>query len=283
MATVPVVDDLTSLVAGWPVETVSLAVVDAASILGLVGDQERVQPIASVSKLLVGVAALVALEEGTITLDDPAGPPGSTVRHLLSHASGLPFEEGRRAVPPATRRIYSNLGIEACADYLERRAAMPFSDYLSDGVLTPLGMASTTLTGSPAHGIRSSGVDLARLARELLAPTLVSERTMATAATSHFPELAGVVPGVRFFDPCPWGLTMEVRGAKQPHWTGRTNAPETFGHFGRTGTFLWVDPVAGIAAVGLTERDFGPWALTAWPETSDAVLGAYRGTSTRAR
>ena len=282
MATVPVVDDLTALVSGWPVETASLAVTDASTTLGVAGDQERVQPIASVSKLLVGMAALVAIEEGTIALDEPAGPPGSTVRHLLAHASGLPFEEGRPSVPPATRRIYSNLGIDACADHLAGKAAIPFAQYLGEGVLTPLEMASTTLTGSPAHGVRSSCVDLLRLARELLSPSLVSTRTMATAATTHFPELAGVVPGVRFFDPCPWGLTMEVRGAKQPHWTGHANSPATFGHFGRTGTFLWVDPTAGLAAVGLTEREFGPWALTAWPETSDAVLGAYRGVKSRA-
>ncbi len=271
------VDDLADFVASWPVESASLAVCNGVSVLGGAGDLDRVQPIASVSKLLVGMAALVALEEGTIALDEPAGPPGSTVRHLLSHASGLPFEASRTPVPPATRRIYSNPGIDRFADHLAERAGMPFAEYLAEGVLTPLGMAATTLVGSPAHGIRSSASDLTRLSRQLLSPTLVSERTMATAATVHFPELAGVVPGVRFFDPCPWGLTFEIRGDKQPHWTGTGNSPETFGHFGRTGTFLWADPVAGLAAVGLTERDFGPWALSAWPDTSDRVLVAYRG------
>ncbi len=269
-------DDLTAFVASWPVDTASLTVSDADSVLGAVGDLDRVQPIASVSKLLVGMSALVALEEGTVELDEPAGPPGSTVRHLLSHASGLPYDESRSTVPPETRRIYSNPGIDRFADHLAARAGMPFADYLDQGVILPLGMASTRLVGSPAHGVRSSAADLARFARELLSPTLVSARTMATAASVQFPDLAGVVPGVRFFDPCPWGLTFEIRGDKHPHWTGSDNSPETFGHFGRTGSFLWADPVAGLATVGLTERDFGPWALTAWPDTSDRVLGAYR-------
>jgi CubicO group peptidase (beta-lactamase class C family) len=270
------VDDVSAFVSSWPVDTVSLTVSDAGSLLGGAGDLDRVQPIASVSKLLVGMAALVALEEGTVHLDEPAGPPGSTVRHLLSHASGLPYDESRSTVPPGTRRIYSNPGIDHFADHLAARAGMPFAEYLDQGVIIPLGMASTRLVGSPAHGVWSSAADLARFSRELLSPTLVSERTMATASTVHFPELAGVVPGVRFFDPCPWGLTFEIRGGKHPHWTGNDNSPETFGHFGRTGSFLWADPVAGLATVGLTERDFGPWALAAWPDTSDRVLGAYR-------
>ena len=52
----------------------------------------------------------------------------------------------------------------------------------------------------------------------------------------------------------------------------RANSPATFGHFGGAGTFLWVDPVVGLAAVVLTDREFGPWALAAWPTFSEAVL-----------
>jgi CubicO group peptidase (beta-lactamase class C family) len=45
-----------------------------------------------------------------------------------------------------------------------------------------------------------------------------------------------------------------------------------FGHFGGSGTFLWVDPVAGVACGCLTDLEFGSWALDAWPRLSDAVL-----------
>src|SRR5262245_43470950 len=46
---------------------------------------------ASVTKPASALATLVAAEEGVVDLDEPAGPPGATVRHLLAHASGLPF------------------------------------------------------------------------------------------------------------------------------------------------------------------------------------------------
>lgn len=268
-------DDLGTLVADWPVGTAALAVTDATDTRGASGDLDWVIGIASVSKIVVGFAGLVAIEEGTIDLDEPAGPPGSTVRHLLAHASGLGFEEDRPRSPAETRRLYSNPGVDWFADHLAARAGMPFVEYLAVGVLEPLAMTSTKLVGSPAHGIHSSTRDLLAFARELLAPTLVSWRTLATATTVQFPELAGVVPGVRHYDPCPWGLTFEIRGDKQPHWTGTTNSPRTFGHFGGSGTFLWVDPDAGLAAVALTDRRFGPWALSAWPEASDRILAEY--------
>jgi CubicO group peptidase (beta-lactamase class C family) len=73
-------------------------------------------------------------------------------------------------------------------------------------------------------------------------------------------------------EPNDWGLTFELRDAKSPHWTGRRNSERTFGHFGATGTFLWVDPDAGLACGVLTDRRFGDWALEAWPPLGDSVL-----------
>jgi CubicO group peptidase (beta-lactamase class C family) len=86
--------------------------------------------------------------------------------------------------------------------------------------------------------------------------------------------LKGVLPGVGAFDPLDWGLGFELRDAKTPHWTGERNSPATFGHFGGSGTFVWVDPDAGLALAVLTDREFGPWALEGWPALSDAVLEA---------
>jgi CubicO group peptidase (beta-lactamase class C family) len=220
----------------------------------------------------VGMAALVAIEEGTIELDEPAGPPGSTVRHLLAHASGLDFSTNRVIAPPGKRRIYSNTGIEAFANHLAGKAAMPFEEYLRAGVLESLGMSKTELKGSPAGGMLSTVADLLRFCRELLAPTLVAPSTLAEATTPQFPDLAGVLPDLGRFDPNPWGLTFEIRDGKDPHWTGKRNSPETHGHFGGSGSFLWVDPPAGIAAVAITDREFGPWALEAWPPFADSVL-----------
>lgn len=268
-------DDLAPLVAGWPVNAVSAAVTDAESTLGLAGNQEWITRIASLGKLLVGLSALVALEEGTVDLDEPAGPPGSTVRHLLSHASGLAFDSDRIIAPPGRRRIYSNSGIERFADHLAARSGMPFEDYLQLGVLDPLGMADTEVRGSPAHAVWSTVSDLLSFSRELLSPTLISATTLAEARHPHFPDLAGVLPDLGRFDPNPWGLTFEIRDGKQPHWTGKRNSPATFGHFGGAGGFLWVDPDIGLATIALTNRDFGAWALDAWPVFSDAVLERY--------
>ena len=269
------VDDLAVLVGGWLVDRVSAGVSDAERGLGVAGDPEWFTRIASVSKLLVGMAALVALEEGTITLDEPAGPEGSTVRHLLAHVSGLGFDGEQILAPPGRRRIYSNTGIERFAQHLAARAGMPLEEYLRLGVLEPLGMGRTELRGSPAHAVWSTVTDLLSFPRELLRRTLVSPATLAEATRPQFPRLAGVLPGIGRFDPNPWGLTFEIRDGKQPHWTGQSNSPATFGHFGGAGTFLWVDPEVGLATVVLTDRDFGSWALDAWPRFSDAVLERY--------
>jgi CubicO group peptidase (beta-lactamase class C family) len=229
---------------------------------------------ASVTKLLVALAVLVAAEEGTLELDEPAGPPGSTVRHLLAHASGLGPEAGPPLTAPGRRRIYSNAGYEVLAETLAHRAGMPFRTYLAEGVLDPLAMTATTLpsSASPAWGASGPISDLLALAGELLAPTLVTPDTLAGATSVAFAGLAGVLPGFGTFDPCDWGLGFELRDHKAPHWTGTCNSPATFGHFGRSGSFLWVDPDPGVAVVALSGRDFGPWAKVAWPDLADAVL-----------
>ncbi|MPZ27952.1 MAG: serine hydrolase [Micromonosporaceae bacterium] len=274
-ARVASVGDLTELLADWPVDRAAAGVTDAAGTRAVGGDPGWRGRTASVSKLLVGMAALVAVEEGAIELNEPAGPPGATVRHLLAHASGLAFDQDRVLTRPGTRRIYSNVGIERFAEHLAARTGIRFAEYLQQAVLDPLGMADTALTGSPAHDIVSTVDDLLRFARELLSPALIVAETLAEATSAQFPELAGVLPAVGRFDPNPWGLTFELRDGKHPHWTGMRNSAQTFGHFGGSGAFLWVDPVAGLGCVALTDREFGPWALAAWPPFSDAVLAGY--------
>lgn len=258
----------------WPATHVALAAVGPEGVRGLHGDQERVFDLASVTKLLTAHACLVAVEEGTLDLDEPAGPPGATVRHLLAHAAGYGFDDGVVA-PPGRRRIYSNTGFEELARHLTAAAGMPADRYVHDAVVGPLGMTATEVEGrSLAAGARSTAGDLARFAGELLAPTLVAPATLAEATTVQFPGLAGVLPGFGRQDPNDWGLGIELRGHKHPHWTGTRCSPGTFGHFGAAGTFLWVDPQAALALVALTDEPFGAWATSAWPQLSDAVLAA---------
>jgi CubicO group peptidase (beta-lactamase class C family) len=236
------------------------------------GDTTAVLPWASVSKLVTTLAVLVAVEEESVRLDDPAGPPGSTLRHLLAHASGLPFDDTSPVAPPGTRRIYSNTGIEAAAAHVAVATAFSFTDYVHEAVFAPLAMTSTTMPGSPAASASGSCDDLVRLAAELRAPTLVSPATLAEATAVQFPGLRGVVPGFGRFDPCDWGVGFELRDAKVRHWTGGRNSPPTFGHFGQSGAFVWVDPDAAAACAFVGDAAFGPWAAACWPALSDAAL-----------
>jgi CubicO group peptidase (beta-lactamase class C family) len=267
------------LVAEWPVTTVAAAVVLPDGTVAVHGPAQHPFRLASIAKLLTARAALVAVEEGIVGLDEPLpdtlAQPGCTLRHLLAHAGGYGFDGPEPIARPATRRIYSNTGIELAARAVAEAAEMPFVVYLTEAVLAPLGMANTELRGSPAHGVWSTLDDMVRLVAELRAPSLVTAATASDAASEQFPRLTGVVPGLGRFAPCPWGLGAEIRGHKQPHWTGTRNSPATFGHFGGAGTLLWVDPVADVACIALTDRPFDDWAAEAlrlWPQLADAVL-----------
>jgi CubicO group peptidase (beta-lactamase class C family) len=255
----------------WEVDNASVVVLGQHGELGSRGDRQHRYRLASVTKLMTTMACLVAAEEGVIELDEPAGPPGSTVRHLLAHASGLPFEGAEPIAPPGRRRIYSNTGFERVADHVADRAEMPFAEYLGAAVLDPLGM-SAELRETAAAGLFGSLDDLVAFAGELKRPRLVAPETLAEATAVQFPGLNGVLPEFGRMDPNDWGLGLELRDAKTPHWTGVRNSPRTFGHFGGSGTFFWIDPGARLACACLTDLDFGEWAKEAWPRLSDAVL-----------
>ena len=261
-----------SALTSWPVDRAAGAVVGPGGSLDAGGDTAWTTRIASVTKLLVAYACLVALEEGTLTLEQQAGPPGSTVRHLLAHASGLPFEGSEPIARPGERRIYSNTGFERLGETLASAAGMSVATYLAEAVLGPLGMGNTELRGSPAKDAWSTVDDLVSFATELLKPTLVDPGTLGEATSEQFPGLAGVVPGLGSYDPNPWGLGFELKDGKSPHWTAPEGSPRTFGHFGGSGTFLWVDPDARLACVVLTDREFGDWAPPLWSALSSAVL-----------
>ena len=260
----------------WGAQNAAAGVADRRGVVGTHGELESVLRWASVTKLLTASAVLVAVEEGIVDLDEPAGPPGSTVRHLLAHASGLPFEGEDPIARPGERRIYSNPGYDALGSLVESRAEIPFPDYLRQALVEPLGMAQTELRGSPASECFGPLSDLLAFGRELLAPRFVAPETFAEASRVVFPGLSGVLPGLGRQDPMDWGLGFELKDAKSPHWTGSRNSPRTFGHFGGSGTFLWVDPDASVACACLTDREFDDWALEAWPRLSDAVLEELR-------
>lgn len=262
----------------WPVQTAAAAVVGPSGLLADHGDQRHVFPLASVTKPLVARAAHIAVEEGVFDLETPAGPPGSTVRHLLAHASGLSMRIGELMAEPGKRRVYSNCGFEVLARALQNESGIEFGEYLHQGLLEPLAMADTRLDGgveAAGYGATSTVADLVAFAGELLRPTLVSDVMHGQATTVQFPGLDGVLPGFGVQRPNDWGLGVEIKGSKSPHWTGLENSPRTYGHFGQSGTCIWVDPVRDVALVVLTDRAFGDWARERWPAFSDTILAEF--------
>jgi CubicO group peptidase (beta-lactamase class C family) len=256
----------------WPAQTTAVGVLRGGEVVAAHGPCDEAFRWASVTKLATALAVLIAAEEGVLDFDQPAGPPGSTIRHLLSHASGLPFEGATPIARPGERRIYSNAGYEAVGEALAQAAEMPFGEYLRAAVLGPLEMNRAELRGTPGAGLYGTLDDLLRFGAELQRPTLVAPETLAEATEVQFPGLVGVLPDLGRMDPNDWGLGFELRDAKSPHWTGTRNSPETFGHFGGSGSFLWIDPAPGVALMSIGDLDFGDWALEAWPRLSDAVL-----------
>jgi CubicO group peptidase (beta-lactamase class C family) len=255
----------------WDAAHASAGVVRDGEVVGTHGARDYASRWASLTKLVTALATLVAAEEGTVDLDEPAGPSGSTVRHLLAHTSGLPFEGSVPIAKPGQRRIYSNTGFEQLAEHVAGAAEMPFAEYAQQAVLAPLAIQAE-FVGTAAAGLQGTLEGLLALAQEFLAPTLVAPETFAEATSVQFPGLGGVLPGFGRWDPNDWGLGFELKDAKHPHWTGTRNSPGTFGHFGGSGTFLWVDPERRLACAVQTDREFDDWALEAWPKLSDDVL-----------
>jgi CubicO group peptidase (beta-lactamase class C family) len=259
----------------WPVRTVAAAVVGPSGVLTERGDTRHRFVLASVTKPLVARAAQIAVEEGVVELDTEAGPPGSTIRHLLAHASGYSMRSPEVLNPPGKRRVYSNYGFQVLAQTVAEASEIDFTQYLAEAVFEPLGMADTSLDGgaeAAGFGATSTVADLAGFAGDLLRPATVSHEMHAEATDVQFPGLTGVLPGFGVQRPNDWGLGFEIKDAKSPHWTGSANSGRTYGHFGQSGTFLWVDPVADLALVVLTDRNFGDWAYPRMPALSDEVL-----------
>jgi CubicO group peptidase (beta-lactamase class C family) len=262
---------------GWPVEFAAAGVVDREGGTTTRGDPNRIVRLASVSKPVAALAVLVAAEEGVVDLDEPAGPPGSSVRHLLAHTSGLPFEGTEPIARPGRRRIYSNEAFRVLAAHLEEAAQMPFEEYVRAAACEPLGLRLDP-SGDPAAGMQASLQDVLAIGRELLVPRLVADETRNEMVDVQFPGLSGVLPDHGRFDPLDWGLGVQLN-TRPPSWMGTRASARAFGHFGGSGTFIWVDPEAWVVCAALTTREFGEWAKEAWPTLADAVLDEVAGSS----
>ena len=280
----PALRALLAEVEQWAPPTVAIGVTDATTTLATHGPTDEVLWFASVTKPLTAYGVLVAAQHGELRLDEPVdvafGPKGVTVRHLLAHAGGLPRERGGPMTALERRRSYSDWAYELLGDLVATRVGVPFEEHLDLEVFRPLGMTRTRLGGPAGHGVHGTLADLLRFARELLAPTLLAPDLLTEATTVAFPGLDGVVPGFGRYTPNDWGLGFELKGSKgsngstTDHWMGTRLSERTFGHFGLSGSFLWVDPARGVAAAELADREFGDWARDAWGPFNDRLADA---------
>jgi CubicO group peptidase (beta-lactamase class C family) len=144
-------------------------------------DADTVFRIASMTKSFTALCILRLRDEGKLSLDDPAeryvpelkglryptaDSPRITVRHLLSHAEGWPEDNAwgdrqlavsdeqmndmlRRGLPfsnaPGLAYEYSNFGFAILGRIVSRVAGIPYSQYVTENILRPLGMKSTTM------------------------------------------------------------------------------------------------------------------------------------------
>lgn len=278
---------------GAPLPDAARRAVDAATLFDL----------ASLTKIFTAHTVLTLVDEGRIALDAPIGDTlpeyrggdraGVTLRHLLTHTSGLPPEwpgwraplaawlddhadggrlmgtplSGRRdeflrslqkvplIAPPGVRFEYSDVGYNTAMVYAEQATGTPWDRLVASRTVEPLGLTGVTFRPDPARA----------------------------AATEYQPEhRRGVVRGV-VHDETAWSLDAQAHGAGSAGLFATASALLSFAEairIGRSrvrGRWMWDDALTGILGRATTERGFGS-ALGL--RIGDA---AFQGRSTRAR
>lgn len=249
----------------------------SCQLLGSWGDQDKVYPWMSVTKLVTSRTILGAVENGVLDLSEPLQPlPGISeprpvnVADLLAHRAGLGHEKREFTRSPRSRRVYSNSGYEILGELLSQRSGIPFTVWTQEMVLSPLGIKRQLLK-SPAWGMHGSLRELLAFAFEAACPRFLSPKLFAAWSRSDGMQLPGVVPGYGYHRDNAWGLGCEIRAAKDPHWTLPDSSDQTYGHFGQSGSFLWIDPSSRLGAVFLGQKPFGALHKQLWPQLNRAL------------
>ena len=250
--------------------------------------------LASLTKPLVAAACMVALEEGLLDLDAAVRDGFTLRHLLSHCAglpeAGLRWQEPPE-FPPGTQRWYSNAGYVQAAKLLEAASGMPArptcrgrARAARDGrVARPRGgrrAARGHASGSPAATARTSSSTPSASAATRRRRAAASRRRARTAASSpacsraaaaeggallaaetveemlapQFGPLPGGVNGVGEWPDLCWGLGFDVRGHREPHWSGTALSARAASHFGASGTLAWLDPERGIGLVALANR-----------------------------
>ena len=149
--------------------------------------EDTVYKIASVSKQFIASGIMLLVQDGRISVDDPVsrfleGTPehwsGITIRHLLTHTSGIvreapgfdPMKDQsdadviRTAFPlplrfqPGEKYEYGNVSYFALAEIIRTASGRPWTEYLDEKIFRPLAMKFTSPTNtSKTIANRSAG------------------------------------------------------------------------------------------------------------------------------
>ncbi len=307
--------------------------------------------IASITKPIVAMGALLLLERGQLALNDRVtdflpefgarGKIATTVRHLLTHTSGLPdmlpnnielrkahaslseFVAGTCAIAadfPAGRSVqYQSMGIAVLAAIMEKITGQSCAEFLRREFFQPLGMRDTRLgapddwfagakptidriaeirvspeqadaadwnwnsrywrqLGVPWGGLLTTPWDLGQFAQLMLRLGRVGERQLLSTATvleatrNQLAVMKDVPDEERRFR--PWSFGWRMQWATHSSTFGDLISPRAFGHWGATGTMLWIDPERDSFALILTTQPLESNEAS-FQRLSNAIVGAF--------
>ena len=291
--------------------------------------------IASITKPIVAMAAVQLAAEGGFALNDPVrdllpgfnrGPLRQiTVRHLLTHTSGLPdmlpqnkelriahastqdFLNAVAEVIPdfaaGTNCQYSSMGFAVLAAIIESITKITCGDHLLQIVFLPLGMNSSWL-GLPSNlvdellptvlpcdlpiwqtaasdwgwnsrywrtlgaawgGMTSTAEDLGRLAtcllnngesevRGLSLPNIWNKHVICSCLANQTQHITGLAEADRIQR--GWGFGWRRNWLDHSATFSDFLPSEALGHWGATGTMMWIDPASARWCVILTTQPY---------------------------
>ena len=265
----------------------------------------RVFLLASISKPMTATGVMILADRGHLSLDDkvrkfiPEFRGGDrdlvSVRHLLSHSSGLPdmlpenTELRRRHAPlgdfvaatcktpllfkPGAEVRYQSMGILLAAEIAQRITGRLFRDFLAEELFHPLGMRQTSL-GLGGRRIADTEQCQVRGDEDWNWNSPYWRNLGAPWGGVHSTARDVTVFLRAYLDPDGRVLKRETMAAMITNQTAGLNTPwglgwsvepgtfgkacsaRTFGHAGSTGTLAWCDPVKRMTFVLLTR---GRW------------------------
>lgn len=305
---------------------------------------------ASITKPIVAMAALRLVERGEISLADhvsgylpqfsDSSRRGVTIRHLLTHTSGLPdmlpnnrnlrmsrsplssFVEGTCRValdfPPGRGVQYQSMGFVLLAAIMEKVSGVTLPKFLQQEILAPLQMHDTALgapdewfhpggkaerlasvnvpeeqrggedwnwnsrywlqLGAPWGGLLTTTSDLIRLGQIMLEQgtsgplRLFSAATVAAATTNQllpYPDVPEADRRCR-----GWGYGWRMSWPAHAATFGDLLSPRTYGHWGATGTMLWIDPERQAIAAILASQPLDAQSTPALIKLSNAITAS---------